>query len=651
VVNTNIQSPIPLLGRGYTQKNDKLYEDGEFPILNNLFITEDGGLKSRFGIVSVGVNSSSYGGLFTKHYTDIMGFIGSLKLANNVIPYLSGKNSFFGLASLSDSTLTTDVKWDPETLLAGQTNTKFQIPVKVFTYQDRNIVVTMRANEAGSVITSFDYHWGQQGSGAAVPALNLIANRAVPTGSPDQDFVDAFAWKDRIWLITRDTVYFSGIGTIANHQNFTAPVGGFVKYPGRIKSVERLRDSLYIICEENVYVFTYNADPNTDAVNIVVSDTQGGDSSCIHENTVYFTDGTSLFTVNNGSINKVLDLKVFAQPPRAQMGNCTSANIIVGKSVSTRLVAYKNKIVLMYYDMHRIGGGIASTPYLNRGVKIPFSSNINASINGRGTAPERYEDEYSEYSNVFMIDMDNGSITKISFRDQREPNTTYNGYIVDAQVVPDANGDQVLYFMTSAHRRFYDAVGAEVGTAYSTHNFVYVYRDGKFNDNYPFGGYADQLGVWDSYYKADYASQALTFNNKVLIPFMVLIKKFVPDGNEYLMKKFRSILFMGVFPEFTKFMRVFEDTASANVNTDYYNVAAPIEMSNPRSYRLPLNQRGRFITLCFKRVSNEGANTARVSYPADPVAAFHFMLEDARLLWTYTGKPQSTKGGTNPAIL
>lgn len=647
MVNTNVQSPVPIIGKGYTQRDNKMYAAGEFPLLNNVFVNKDQ-LKSRYGINCVGTNSSSYGSTLSanKFFTDLYGFIGSHKSFTNdiIAPMLGGKNCFFGHANTGLGSTFVDVKWDPETLLAGQTNTKFQIPVKAFTYQDRNIVVTMRANEVASVINSFDYHWGQQAGGAAVPALNLIVNRPVPSsGASEQDFVDAFAWKDRLWLATRDTIYFSGIGTVANHQNFTAPVGGFIKYPGRIKSVEYMRDSLYVICEREVYVFTYNADPNTDGTNLMISGNQGGDSSCIHENTVYFTDGTSLFTVNNGSINKAMDFEIFSRPPRPQIDNNTSDVIIVGKQISTKLVAYKNKIVLFYYDMTRMGGGVSLTPYLNRGIKLAFNSNSDATMTTKGTNPEAYSDAFSEYSNCFMIDMENGSITKIMFRDIRL-DAWYNGFLVDAIVVPDKNGDQVLYFMSSAHRHTNEVVG---GVNYSTHNFMYRYNDGDINDNYSFANYQNFTGIWDGYYQvAGNGAGGVTYNNRVLIPFAVMIKKFVPDGSEYLMKKFRTLLATGNLPEGTKFNRFFGDFPT-NLNQDYYNVAVPVTNTDPKPYRLPFNQRGRYVTLFFKRDSGFGANSSSLSVSPTFINTFQFILEDLRVLWTYTGKPLKTVGGTS----
>lgn len=647
MVNTNIQSPVPLIGKGYTQRPNATYDNGEYPLFNNVFI-KDEGMETRNGITGLDIYRPGSDSMDNpKNFSNMMGFIGYV--TNTNINYLAaaGQDSLFTARQPEGGSLASaNAYWGPTALQATQTEINFRVPIKAFMYQDRMIFVTMKAipNAGNNSIASIEYHWGKQtvpGPTATVPASwNLIVSRSgnsVVTGA--EDFINAFAWKDRIWLVTADTVYWSGIGTEVNQANFTVPVGGFIKYSGRIKSVEYLRDTLYVICENEIYTMTYNSDPNTDAVNLAVSTNQGGDSSCIHEGTVYFTDGLSLFTVGNGSVNKALDLELFVKPlvPLNQNFITSAWN----QEINTKLVAYKNKIVFIAYDTSTMGTNTYSTPYRNRGIKVPVSSRPDGASPYTGPVNYLVNDVGHEFSNVFMIDTNNGSITKIMFRDQRAGN--FNGYIVDAINVPDTNGNQKLYFMTSAHRTFEGSV-----TTYrqNTYNFIYSYVD---NPNV-FNSSLYNNKSWDTYFSVpfDNPAGAITLNNRVAIPFCALFYKFVPDGSQYLMKKFKSLFLTGSLPENTNVSTLFHDKDSLQAVP---LIASRGDTSNSKSYRFPLNQRGRFLTLALSRASGAGSNSASND---NTVNSDVMTLRDMRMIWTYTSKAQRTQGGNvtvaNPIV-
>lgn len=646
MVNTNIQSPVPLIGKGYTQRPNATYDNGEYPLFNNVFI-KDEGMETRNGITGLDIYRPGSDNMDSpKNFSNMMGFIGSFTKVGTNYVMAAGQDSMIATRQLSLTDTAGFAYWSPTNLQATQTGINFWVPIKVFTYQDRTIIVTMKAipNATNDGIQRFEYYWGKQdeyGPASTLPTTwNLIASRSgTPVINSPEDFINAFIWKDRLWLITFDTVYFSGIGTEVNQANFTSPVGGFIKYPDRIKSVEYLRDTLYVICENGIYTMTYNADPNVDAVNLIVSNNQGGDSSCIHEGTVYFTDGDSLFTIGNGNVNKAFTLEAFSKPLSSVNQNYLNGSS--SSSISTKLVAYKNKILFIAYSTTTMGIESWNTPYRNRGIKVPVSSRPDGASPYTGPVNYLVNDVGHEFSNVFMIDTNNGSITKIMFRDQRAGN--FNGYIVDAVNVPDTNGNQKLYFMTSAHRTFEGSV-----TTYrqNTYNFIYSYVD---NPNV-FNSSLYNNKSWDTYFSVpfDNPAGAITLNSRVAIPFCALFYKFVPDGSQYLMKKFKSLFLTGSLPENTNVSTLFHDKDSLQAVP---LIASRGDTSNSKSYRFPLNQRGRFLTLALSRASGAGSNSASND---NTVNSDVMTLRDMRMVWTYTSKAQRTQGGNvtvaNPIV-
>jgi hypothetical protein len=383
--------------------------------------------------------------------------------------------------------------------------------------------------------------------------------------------------------------------------------------------------------ETEIYALTYNADPNADATNVRIS-ARGADSSCIHDGTVYATDGEHLFTVSGSSVDKVMDLELFNRYPVPNMGGNSSAQ---ASAIQTKMVAYKNKIVLIYYDTGAHSGLYGfSTPFLNRGIKLPVDSN---------TTPGLFVNENDDilsypqvkFNNTFMIDMDNGSITRITFNDiQADPGSesivyATVGAIVDANVTTDNKGNERLYLMTAARRG-----AAAAGT---TWNFVYQYLDEPttWKSNIDANG----ASAFDSFYTV-LGGVNVSYVEKYSIPFSVIIHKFVPDGAEYLMKKFRTILMEGNLPEFTRY-GFFYDRNLPTLTT----VGAPsANQRRPKSYRFGLNQRGRSLSIIISR--NTESSTDDASINTDVMT-----LEDMRIFWTYSGKPQSTKGGVHSVIL
>jgi hypothetical protein len=614
MVNTNIQSPIPLVGRGYAQRPSMIYDTGEYPRLNNVFVTERG-LEGRFGISKI--SDVFYNDAELSQYTDLCGFIGSMSysLGGADAAVVMGRETVLDF-SKNESLVDTPYQgndslgWVPADLQLTQTNGTNQVPVKVFNYRDINYFLTQELTGGDTI----EYHFGPEATGGVIPDLtSIISGRTL--GGATYDFVDSFVFKDRLWVITRNTIYFSAVGP-ASLTNFTAPDGGAFIYSDNIKAVEASKDTLYVICENEVYALTYGDDPNLDSTNLIISTDQGGDSSCTYEGTIYFTDGMTLFAVSSNSITTVMELELFQREPRSGTGNF-SDSLFDRPAISTKLVPFKDKLYLIYYEPCRFSADSGSTDFINRGAKLPFQSVVTDQMGNV---------DKSDFSNVFAISMTNGSITRIVLTELHDFNRF--GCIVDATELNNGDGSSVLLFMTSTHR--YSATSPT--NVNSTYNFVYSYTDEPEE-------YAEESNqshtVYDSlatFQGGSVANGRLTYN----VPYQVTIKDFFPDGNEYMMKKFRSLNIMGNLPHGIIVNAHLDSRDAVNqlgVISDLQDV-----LRDPNPYRFGIMARAKSLSLAISSplvYVEDTPGVTRINHD-------RLIIHDMRVLWTYTGKPQNT---------
>lgn len=632
MVNTNVQSAVPLLGRGLISRSNDIYDTGEYPVLSNVFIKQ-GKLQSRHGIKFVSNNMYAAGGgqllNDVNYYQNMTGFIGTTDYYEGIfVPTVVGKAGMFHLDSDPSGAYRGNKRYSPEVLLAGQTNINFHYPVKHLAQPNPGggVTISVKTTHAGGIITHVSYYYGTSGSGTGAPPAPILLF-TVPYYNAPSVFVDAFFFKERLWIVTNDTVYFSGVGS-ANYLNFTPPVGGFFKYSG-ITSVVALKDTVYVLTRSSLYALTYSDDPNLDAVNINISNSVGGVSCTIHSGSVYFTDAISLYSVNNNSVSKILDLDLFPKPLLKGASNETTTYI---EGPRCKILSYKNYIVFLFHGASRFGTGSDLTPYVNRGIKVatsPYTDNTAYEI-GSAYASTFYE----SFHNMFMLNMDEGTMNRIVFRDNRDNigvSGKLNGFIVDAVSGKDYNGKDRMFLMTSAHR---NPLGASVpANQNTTNNFVYEFTDES--QNY-YSGETNANKSHDDYY---YISGGTVVQyNRASIPFHIVIKEFCPDGNEYLMKKFRALNIMGSLPNGTFISFEYNKGSSRiqsignlldNFSTGYIR---------PNPYRIGINQRARSISIILF-YSDDLPVTTNSNTNEDILT-----IEDMRTYWTYTGKPQKYMG-------
>jgi hypothetical protein len=118
--------------------------------------------------------------------------------------------------------------------------------------------------------------------------------------------------------------------------------------------------------------------------------------------------------------------------------------------------------------------------------------------------------------------------------------------------------------------------------------------------------------------------------------FIVEIEGYVPDGNRYMMKKFRSVEIQGIFPQDNSaqdfFVSFAPESKAYPVDVPGFIIDTPPAIDRPHyPHRIGVNVRGRFIslriavgdTLLLPDVTNNWK---------------YFEISDIRFLWSYVGR-------------
>lgn len=222
--------------------------------------------------------------------------------------------------------------------------------------------------------------------------------------------------------------------------------------------------------------------------------------------------------------------------------------------------------------------------------------------------------------NVYFINMASGAVHVVDFKDKRGGvNVEGWGSISDIYVNTnkDANGNYNCYFLTTSFV-------SETTDSYTYNGYVYYmnsYRDTDFFDTA-----VGNDGLLDRY------------GPKVEIE----IDSYVPDGNEFLVKKFRNFELMALLPNRNFFVAFGFD------NTGYrdYQILVPVvngvplpESNRPHfPLRMGINQRGRSFSI---KLVNE-LDLLPIDLLDNEVYG-NIEISDLRTLWTYTGRAPESK--------
>lgn len=563
MTNPQVPSPIPLAGRGYVAKLKGNYQPGEYRQLANAVINDEGILKNRRNIQAF--QHANYG-----PFTNVQGVKGNIDsytivsspTQHRAIDY----NSVINL-------------WAP-TGLPVPAGGWHQIE-GAFLYNKRYYWITLAWDPAGSgTYTYYSYSYPVGTLGLADPAITvagmtvstLITLTPAAVGSPPAT-VSIFIQKDRLWICTTDTLYFS---KATDPLTFAVPDGGFFKIRDQvIRDTTFLGDSIYIIGHNETHVLTYTTDPNEDAYLRKIADI-GGDSAIIHGSTPFLVNRLGLYQIANNSVTKVNDLRL-EYPYALDEG-------------SLKLLSFENYLILVARNIVDYSATDGFSWYNTGPV---FIKDLMASV----PAINNY--------NVFFINTDTGAIHVLDFTDSND--TAERGFIVDGFVntVRDSTNDYKLVLLTN---KFISNVGGVL--TYKSN--VYYMR--PQNDWY----------VYDEARKSD--DSLKRYKHRINIQ----IDSFVPDGSEYGTKKFRTLEAMAKFPS-TDF-----SVTPAFDNNDFSNAKKMVvgggEIASGRPHypgRVPLMQRAKSVSVRFQTENPDVEMLVNASWD-------QFEMSDLRVLWTYT---------------
>lgn len=484
--------------------------------------------------------------------------------------------------------------WSPTSLTKNATAGSFHKIVGAFEYNKTNYWVTWEYN--ASSLTHYIYL--AYGAPALYTGLggqtyvSLTKKIAVTSVETDFMFCNFFIHKDRLWMITNRGAYFS---KPTDPSTFTVPDGGFFRFPDQnINWAIALRDTILVLCDHSIFGIYYTTDPNEDGHTRIIADNLGADHGCVHHDTPYVVNAAGIYQVNSNNVTKV-------------SGNYD----YVPNAIHNRITSFENYLIL-----------VRSAP--EEYTKIPSSAPTKFYDMGRVYDPDLILG--SSKRNVVFINVETGSAHTLGFKDYRE-DEVYPGHVVEVAVNP--HKDYYRRYNTFILTNKYDPVAT---TAHATHK--------QFRSNVYTMEREASVFVYD---------RAVGTDNKIhrYKPAIdIEIDSYTPDGNEYLMKKFRTLEMMGFFPHYG-----FEFNWAVD-NENYPAEGIPLVNNQqeigadgvPRGHypaRLGINQRGRSLTLRMK------ATTPNVMLTSEEYIYSQLEISGMRVLWTYTGRPNTTRTPTS----
>ncbi len=403
-------------------------------------------------------------------------------------------------------------------------------------------------------------------------------------------FNNALIQGDRLWISTSLGVWFS---KVTDPTIFAVPDGGFFKFPAEvIKYSIAVRDSVYVLCEDSLHVITYSSDPNDDAVVRKIADISAG-HGVVHKDTPYFVNAEGVYAINNFGVEKVLGFQDMYSD---------STDVL-------RLEAFDKYLVVTY------SGGSLNT----------------YAAGGEGLLPVEVNADWFPNTFVFsdepficlFLDMETGTLSSMDIRDNYDNPSGYYGTVFATLYNPNmgANVGPYLMIMTG----FYN------GATYDMRC-------------YSMRAYSDRAIINDR-----------VFNNagavvKMIPQVNIDIRGYAPDGNNYMVKKFRSLEIQGSVGENLYSVKIGFDRARTPVitrdvtydgNTDF---TAGNHWKASMPFRFGINQRANSINI---QITVKTANATYAPAPSDQGMIDGLVIHDIRVLWTYIKRAVSKYSPTS----
>ncbi len=579
MVNTNIQGAVQIDGAGYRAKIKRQYNPGEYRQLQNCELRE-GMIHNRRPILACDETNDT-----------LVPLDNSLAIVGSANSYVFACSATTQIATEGNTGYLT--LWAPTSLPDNGHADSYHRIVHVYFYNDQYCWLTMEyEGDTGLFIYHLYTYPNSVSLNISTIAFGSLTHTELFTGSSVFSiFRNAFVQGERLWIVLADRIYFSAA---TDHTDFVVPNGGFFDFQSQSFNFGLFyRNSIYVLTDRAIFSITYTNDPNVDSQAVQVSDSVGGESGIVHNDTIYVVNKIGIYSVINNAIELLMENTVF--------------DVGFTHVYRYKLAAFQEYLVLLRYNTINYNGASFSTNeaiyYGNQGfVYEPSPTNLLG-------------------HNLFFINTLSGAVHVVNFKDQLD--TASPGVIVDMHFnsKQDISGVRKLFFLTN--KKIQNTVAP-----YEYESHLYA-----MNSSYGFL-------LYDTAVRSDGVVKRYRAN------YVVEIEGYTPDGTEYLMKKFRHLQIMGTHPYISFELKIAFD------NKDYPAQGTALTVKNsdidavgePRShfpFRVGINQRARSISIYLYTTDT----TSPLESPGDTIYDW-FQISDIEILWTYTGRGNKYRSPT-----
>lgn len=588
MVNSNIQAPINLVGRGLVNKPNGNYESGEFSIARNVELVDNQIVTRRPIQYHDGSTSPTDGEVWYYPY----GFIGEFYSTNNtdfpystICSFLGGR--FGGSVGDASSVLISantpfsspftnpvlgDITGTPPAITSSYPWRKV---VGTFYYNGDQYYLIDEYNSTTLTQTVYINKNSQNVTGATV----VYTQNTSPVVKDRRYFYRSFfIYKERVWVVTNNGIYFS---KATDPLTWAVPDGGFLRVQGAIRYCAKpAGDNIFIGTDRTIQAFTFTSDPNTDGYMRMISN-QGIYDLEVVQDTVVGIDADQLFQISNTSIELITALSdIYYEIPRFIMLRASGDNLL-----------------------------------LINGAKLEISATLDS----------QYLNPALLGDSIKVLNLRTLFVSEWSYF--ASDGTDFDFVIADAYYQKDYGITHLLMVSKSTAKAglFYMVEDSKLCADDNVERYPSSFRG---NDSF-----FNLVSGLDQYYPIDVELE---------------IKDFSPDASEYRFKKFRNLMFEGVLPADNFEVGVaFDNEDYIPSNITALEALPPILMGVKRApypYRIGINQRGKSISIRFKTTLPDNP------VPTETISHF-FSLRDMRLLWSYLGKTVGDHGATTGDIV
>lgn len=442
----DVQSPVQLTGKGATYKLNDNFNPGEYKMATNVILDREGQLKNRPPIQGYWSENNEAQRVYSKFvgnfgsdaiFSVFNGDIYQARIVShrrcstdaNLVTFRNNACSIHPSGAAGSSKVATVVGY---TIYNNEAYALVVASFRPAASNDRIVFLTVMKGPLTSVYTPGALSTLTTAGAQVINSVTLSGLYPTPaTYYTNNIWVPTFFvkdWlihKDRMWIGVGDTLYFSDAG---NLLNFTAPDGGFTKFPNHgIVSLSTIGDTIYSISDSRIYAVSYNTDFNVDGQVTLVSDVIGGNDSVAYGDSIYVINSESLYRIDGFNVSKVMDIDVLRFNQRRTVLTHNNTTFSGGSFPDYRIQAFEDNLYII--------SRFIKPNHLDINAITPFDVRYDISY------PSYDGADISSNPSCMGINMTNGFITYYSWGS--------NGEAYDAMYVPtnDSFNQSRLFFL------------------------------------------------------------------------------------------------------------------------------------------------------------------------------------------------------------